>query len=107
MRQGKIRFFVGKSAKKVQKSSKKKQKSLDKRAKKWYHILYYRETYARFRFLARKRYAKKDFSNRSSKVLGGNLKQSEVLCYEKVQQSSCNGAGTHHCSGNAAYQCDC
>ena len=79
-------------------------KPLDKPKKKWYHIYIIGDTYALFACKRAKGVVKRTFQTARSGVWR-KFRQSEVLCYEKVQQSSCNAVSYHHCSGSSAYQC--
>lgn len=91
-------------ATKKQKNRENTPKPLDKHKKKWYHIYIIGDNYARLFPNARVCARKKDFSNRQVRMRR-KFKQSEVLCYEKVQQSSCNAVSYHHCFGSNAFQC--
>ena len=94
-------------ATKGKKIRKKYDKTLDKMIKKWYHIYIIGDNYARLRVGVHMLPYKKDFSNRPNVEVWRKFRQSEVFCYEKVQQSSRNAVSTRNCSGCSAYQCAC
>ena len=61
-------------------------KPLDKQKKKWYHIYIIGDNYARLRVGVHVFPSKKDFSNRSSKVLGGNLDKVRFFVMKKFNR---------------------